>query len=102
MKTSYNQLIADLLKSKNRGNIIALKVKGNEKPVLTTVNEVKGNRIIVLNPVSVYGSQIDEAVLHLEDIESLRVYSSLYSDPVYVRIRQLKASIDEIRKNLQW
>ena len=102
MKASYNQIIADLQKSQNKGNIIALKIKGNEKPVLTAVSEVKANRIIMLNPVSVYGTQIEEAVLHVEDIESIRIYSSLYSDPVYVRIRQLKASIDEIRKNLRW
>lgn len=102
MKKSYNQIIADLFKSKSRGNIIALKVKGNERPLLTQVNEVKGNRIVILNPVSIYGSPIDEAVLHLEDIESIKVYSALYTDPVYVRIRELKNNIDQIRKSLKW
>jgi hypothetical protein len=102
MKKSYNQIIADLFKSKSRGNIVALKVKGNERPVLTQVNEVKGNCIVILNPVSVYGAPIDDAVLHVEDIESLKVYNALYTDPVYVRIRELKNSIDQIRKSLEW
>lgn len=102
MKKSYNQIIADLFKSKSRGNIVSLKVKGSDKQLLTTVNEVKGNCIVILNPVSVYGAPIDEAVFHIEDIESLKVYSALYSDPVYVRIRELKNNIDQIRKNLNW
>jgi hypothetical protein len=102
MKKSYNQIIADLFRSKSRGNIVSLKVKGNDKQLLTTVNEVKGNCIVILNPVSVYGAPIDGAVFHVEDIESLKVYSALYSDPVYVRIRELKNNIDQIRKNLNW
>jgi hypothetical protein len=102
MRKSYNQIIADLFKSKNRGNIVALKVKGSEKPVLTTVSEVKGNRIIFLNPISVYGSPLEESIFHVEDIESLKVYSALYTDPVYVRIRQLKNNIDDIRRSLRW
>jgi hypothetical protein len=69
MRKSYNQIIADLFKSKSRGNIVALKVKGNERPLLTQVNEVKGNCIVILNPVSVYGAPINEAVLHVEDID---------------------------------
>jgi hypothetical protein len=102
MKKPYNQIIADLFKSKSRGNIVALKVKGSEKQLLTSVNEVKGNCIVVLNPVSVYGSPIDTTVFHVEDIENLKVYSALYTDPVYVRIRELKNSIDQIRRNLNW
>jgi hypothetical protein len=100
MKKSYNQIIADLFKSKSRGNVIALKIKGNEKPFLTSVDEVKGNRIIILNPISVYGTQLEECIFHVEDVESLRVYNALYTDPIYVRIRQLKNSIDDIRKSL--
>jgi hypothetical protein len=102
MKKPYNQIIADLFKSKSRGNIVALKVKGSDKQLLTAVNEVKGNCIVVLNPVSVYGSPIDDAIFHVEDIESIKVYNALYTDPVYVRIRELKNNIDQIRKNLMW
>jgi hypothetical protein len=102
MRLSYSQIIADLLKSKKRGNIVALKVKGTEKPMLTAVNDVKANRIVTINQVSVYGSQIDNYLFHIEDIESLKVYSALYMDPVYVRIRQLKSSIDEIKRSFRW
>src|SRR4051812_45423852 len=102
MNKSYEQILRDLFKSKSKGNIICLKIKGIEKPVLTSVQEVKGNRIIELNPISVYGSQLEESIFHVEDIETLRVYSALYSDPVYIRIRELKNSIDEIRRSLRW
>jgi hypothetical protein len=102
MRKSYNQLIADLFKSKNRGNIVSLKVKGNDKLMLTSVNELKGNCIVILNPVSVYGAALEESIFHIEDIESVKVYNALYSDPIYVRIRQLKNNIDEIRRSLRW
>jgi hypothetical protein len=102
MNKSYNQIISDLFKSKKRGNIIAVKLKGSEKPLLTAVNEVKGNRIVIVNPISLYGSQLEETIFHIEDIETLKVYSALYSDPIYVRIRELKNSIDEIRRSLTW
>ncbi|MBT1701682.1 hypothetical protein [Chryseosolibacter indicus] len=102
MVKSYEKIISDLFRSKDKGNVISLKVKGIEKAILTCVNEVKANRIIVLNPVSVYGAPLEENVFHLEDIENLRVYSARYSDPVYVRIRELKNNIDEIRRSLRW
>lgn len=102
MIKSYDRLIADLLKSKDKGNVICLKIKGIEKAILTSVQEVRANRIVFLNPISVYGAPLDESVFHLEDIESLRVYNARYTDPVYVRIRELKNNIDEIRRTLKW
>jgi hypothetical protein len=99
MKKNYEQLLTDLSKSKVAGNIVSLKLKGNEKMILTSVQEVQANRIVVLNPVSVYGTMLDENVLHIEDIENCRVYNARYHDPVYVRIRELKNSIDQIRKS---
>ena len=102
MTNSYEKILKDLFRSKGLGNVVALKVKGNEKTVLTSVEDVKGNRIVVLNPISVYGMPIHESVLHLEDIESIRVYNARYTDPIYVRIRELKDNIDQIRRNLRW
>lgn len=102
MTNSYEKILKDLFRSKGFGNVVALKVKGNEKTVLTSVEDVKGNRIVVLNPISVYGMPIHESVLHLEDIESIRVYNARYTDPIYVRIRELKDNIDQIRRNLRW
>lgn len=99
MKKSYEQILADLFKSKSSGNIISLRVKGIQTALLTAVEDVRANRIVVLNPVSVYGSRLEENVLHLEDIETSTVYSARYHDPVYVRIRELKNSIDQIRKS---
>lgn len=102
MKKSYEQILRDLFKSKNLGNIISVKVKGTDKKLLTSVKDVKPNRIVVLNPVSVYGVEINENVIHLEDVENCRVYNARYYDPIYVRIRQLKNSIDQIKRNLKW
>lgn len=99
MKKNYDQILADLVKSQRTGNVISLRVKGDNKIVLTSVLEVRANRIVVLNPVSVYGSMLEEHILHLEDIENCHVYNSHYHDPVYVRIRELKHSIDQIKKN---
>ena len=96
---NYEVILRDLFKSKSAGNVISLKLKGHGKALLAAVEEVKANRIVVLNPVSVYGAAIEENVLHLEDIETCRVYSARYHDPVYVRIRELKNSIDQLRKN---
>ncbi len=102
MIKNYDQIFSDLFKSESRGNVICVKVKGNDKPLLTSVKEVKSNRIIVFNPVSVYGALLEENVYHIEDIETLKVYSALYSDPVYVRIRELKHNIDEIKRSMRW
>jgi hypothetical protein len=96
---NYELILRDLFKSKSTGNVISLKLKGYGKTLLAAVNEVKANRIVVLNPISVYGSEIEEPILHLEDIETCRVYNARYHDPVYVRIRELKQNIDRIRKN---
>jgi hypothetical protein len=102
MKKSYEQILMDLFKSKRTGNVISVKVKGTAKTLLTSVQDVRGNRIIKLNPVSVYGTTIEDCVLHVEDIEVCKVYNARYNDPIYVRIRELKNNIDQIRKNLRW
>jgi hypothetical protein len=99
---NYEKIMSDLFKSKKTGNIISLKLKGCDRNILTFVQEVKTNRIVVLNPVTVYGSTLDECIFHLEDIENCRVYSSRYHDPIYVRIRELKKRIDQIRKSLNF
>jgi hypothetical protein len=100
MKKSYEQILIDLFNSKRYENVICLKLKGAAKPILTSVSEVRANRIITLNPVTLYGSTLNENTIHVEDIENCHVYSTRYSDPVYVRIRALKNSIDNIRKGL--
>jgi|GEM_PF-6461374 len=99
MKKNYDQILADLFRSKATGNIISLRLKGDNKVILTSVEEVRTNRIVVLNPVSVYGTLLEDHILHLEDIENCHVYNSNYHDPVYVRIRELKNSIDQIKKS---
>ena len=99
---NYELILRDLFKSKSSGNVISLKLKGYTKTVLTAVQEIKANRIVILNPVSVYGSTLEEHMFHLEDIENCRVYSARYHDPVYVRIRELKTSIDQIRKSFNF
>jgi hypothetical protein len=99
MKKNYDQILGDLIKSQRTGNVISLRLKGNDKLILTSVEQVKGNRMVILNPVSVYGALLEESIVHLEDIENCHVYNSHYHDPVYVRIRELKNSIDQIKKN---
>jgi hypothetical protein len=98
----YDKILKDLFKSITHGNIVALKLKGVEKNVLTSVKEIRANSIVILNPITVYGSQLDYSVLFVEDIQDVRLYKARYSDPVYVRIRELKNNIDEIRRNLHW
>jgi hypothetical protein len=102
MMKNYELILRDLFKSKSTGNVISLKLKGYSKKILTAVQDVKANRIVVLNPISVYGSQLEESIFHLEDIENSRVYSARYHDPIYVRIRELKNNIDQIRKNFNF
>ena len=96
---NYDLILKDLFKSKEIGSVISLKIKGNDKVVLGAVQDVKANRIVILNPISVYGTVIPENIFHVEDIENCRVYSSRYYDPVYVRIRELKNNIDKIRRS---
>lgn len=102
MIKSYEKILKDIFKSITNGNVVSLKVKGNEKNILTAIQEVRANSIIILNPISVYGSQIQDTVLHIEDIEHIRLYNARYTDPVYVRIRELKNNIDNIRRGLRW
>lgn len=102
MVKSYDKILRDLFKSISNGNIISLKLKGTEKNILTSVSEVRGNSIVILNPISVYGSRLEDVILHVEEIEHVRLYNARYTDPVYVRIREVRSRIDEIRRGLKW
>ena len=101
MVKNYEKILHALLKSFTNGNIISLKIKGSQKNLLTTVQEIRGNSLVILNPVSVYGSQLEDRVIHITEIDHLRIYAARYS-PVYVRIRELKNNIDTIKKSMTW
>src|SRR5688572_2799167 len=79
---------------------LGFSLKLKEKPVIFVGVEKYNNKfglnLIEIKPHTLYGSPITETVFHISEIERLAVLNVLYEDPVYVKLRNLKAIIKDI------
>jgi hypothetical protein len=99
MRTDKKEILRELLLSENRGFVICLKLKGEERPVKTAVRSVEHNRVI-LEPTCIFGHRLDRTVITLLDVEWVKRYKVLFTSPVYESIRLIKDNIRVMRTRI--
>jgi hypothetical protein len=79
-----------------KGNrVISIKTK-NREPLITAIDRVvdKGDLVLIqTKPFTLYGKEINETVIHLEEVEEVVPLFAKYNDPSYVRVREMKMRI---------
>jgi hypothetical protein len=103
MKIDYVDILRELLFSKTKGNALGIRIKGNDKIVVTAVEDVISTDIgkqIVLKSECIYGADIPQKVVNLKDIEGVVRLRIMFEDPFYARLRQIKNNIKRIKTNL--
>ena len=99
MKTDKKEILRELLLSENRGFVLSIMLKDQERPIKTAVRSVEHSRVI-LQPTCIFGHPLDRTVITLVDIEWVKRYKVLFDSPVYESIRLIKDNIRVMRSRI--
>ena len=99
MQTDKKEILRELLLSENRGYVLSIKVKNEFQPIKTAVQLVEHNRIVLM-PTCIYGYALEKTTLTLLEIEWVKRYRVLYSNPMYESIRMIKENIRLMRDRI--
>jgi hypothetical protein len=99
MKTDKKEILRELLLSENRGYVVSIKIKNQNRPIKTAVKSVDHNKI-VLESTCIFGYALDRSTFTLLDIEWVKLYKVLFTNSVYESIRMIKDNIRLMRTNI--
>jgi hypothetical protein len=97
MTGSSNEILRVLQQSKKRGLTVHIKLRHYSGEVITTVEEIY-DEIIVVEPVMLRGVSIPRTSFYIEEIESVRCPRILYNAPLYTGFMKLKSSLRNMRE----
>jgi hypothetical protein len=86
-----------LMGSLAEGTAVGIKIKDKGEVIATAVKRLEirkdGQKWVELKPFTLYGFPIAETRFPFERIEAVLSFSVSYNDPVYVRLRKLRALV---------
>ena len=99
MKTK-KEIFRDILISAETNCVLKIKVKGIANPLITAVDTVAKNRIM-LKPTCLYGYTLMKRKLTLLEIESVTRYKTHFDHPIFQKIRFIRNNVSSLRRNLE-
>jgi hypothetical protein len=96
MANQHRDLLYNLHLSKNKEVVIKIKLRHQNDPILTTVEDVV-NDIIVVKAVNLHGVSLPRTSFYIDEIESAKCMRVLYNAPLYVKLRTIKANIRDMQ-----
>lgn len=97
MKTA-KEIFQDILISAATNCVLKIKLKGIKNPVITAVDRVTKQRII-LKPTCLYGYALKNRSISLPEIESVTRYRTQFNHPLFEKLRYIRTNISDIRRN---
>ncbi len=94
------EILKDILISAETGCVVKLKVKDIANPVITAVENVS-DETVVLKPTCLYGYPLIKRNVRLSDIEYVKRYKTYFNHPLFERMRFIKNNISSVRRNLE-
>ena len=89
-----------LVNSFLKGTVIGIKLRNSSAPIATAVTQLNTfndrHNWIEIKSCTLYGYPIKQTWIPIEQIESVIQFSVYYDDPVYVKLRELRAKILEL------
>lgn len=84
-----------------KGTAVGIKLRSSSVLIATAVISLdmfnNHSKWIEIKPYTLYGSRVKDTIIHLDQIESVVPFTVQYDDPMYVRLRDLRSKIVEIR-----
>ena len=97
MKNAKLKIELQLRDSLIKGTVVGIKVRNRSEVIATTVlnmDVVSANdNWIEIMPYTLYGHPVSETRIPMKDIKKVIPLSVHYDDPLYVRLRKIKANI---------
>jgi hypothetical protein len=101
MALTKSEILYTLHLSKNKGIAISIKLRHQESSIVTSVEEVI-NDIVVVKPVNLHGVSLPRTSFYLDEIEHVKSMKILFNAPLYVHLRNLKANIKSMQERMTW
>ena len=93
-KKDRNEILDELRLSASANNVLGLFLDGEDEMVTTAVckvEETSAGILIHFEKTDLHGYPLEKNPVMFDDVKSVIHFQTLFSDPVYVRIRQRRA-----------
>lgn len=97
MKTK-KEIFRDILMSAETNCVLKIKLKNVPNPVITAVEKVQKNKII-LKPTCLYGYKLKKSAITLLEIEGITRYKTHFDSPLFEKLRYIKNNIPGLEQN---
>ncbi|MBT1703474.1 hypothetical protein [Chryseosolibacter indicus] len=98
VKRDRNEILQELFESKEKTNVLGFYLKGEHKLITTAVVDIGFSEVsepvIQLRECDLHGYPLFKSQIPLSEIDGVIRFNTLYNDPVYVRIREMKNRIN--------
>lgn len=99
VKKDRNEILLELFKSKEKTNVLGFYFNNEDKLITTVVKKISVTEfpepVIYLNEFDLHGYPLAKHQFSLSDIKGVIPFNTLYDDPVYIRIREMKRRMNE-------
>lgn len=93
-----DEILNDILISAQTGCVVKLKLRNEKNPVITAVDKVAGDKIL-LRRTCLYGYKLKSREVALPDIETIQRYKTRFDAPLFTHLRFVKNNIGQIRRH---
>lgn len=97
---SKKDIFRDILISAQTNCVLKIKFSGKRNPVITAVDRVERNKII-LKPTCLYGYEIEKRTVRLPQIENVILYRTKFDNPLFVKLRYIKKNLSAFRQGFR-
>ena len=95
-----DEILRDIHASAETGCVLKLKLKDTKNPVITAVDKVSENQI-VLKPTCLYGYPLEKRMIMPSEIESVKRYKTHFDSPLFTKLRYIKNNISSLRNDFK-
>lgn len=95
-----NDSFSDIQASANTGCVLKIKLKDAKNPIITAVEKISGDDI-VLKTTCLYGYPIEQRIIRMAEIESIKRYKTSFDSPLFTKLRFIKNNISELRNQFK-
>lgn len=99
LSMEHEKHLSLLQESLSSGRVLMINLKGAKRKIFTAVNSIYDNYFVIKGR-DVYGQPMHQVLIPFSDIESIRRARGRYGDPVYVKVREIKDNVLQIRERM--
>lgn len=96
VRRERQEILQELIHSIEKTNVLGISLKGQEDLITTAVvglrDSATGDKIVTLRDYDLHGYPLSRSEVFLSEIKSVIPFKTLFNDPVYMKIREMKGN----------